>query len=132
MSRLLLDTTLLIDADRSALDLRGVISDDDEVAVAAVTIAELMVGVLLAPSRHRSRRRAFVEEVIAAVPVVDYGLAVAADHADMLVAVRRAGRPRGAHDLIVAATARATNRTIVTADREAFEGLSGVEYRTYR
>ena len=131
MSRLLLDTTLLIDADRSALDLRGVISDDDEVAVAAVTIAELMVGVLLAPSRHRSRRRAFVEEVIAAVPVVDYGLAVAADHADMLVAVRR-GRPRGAHDLIVAATARATNRTIVTADREAFEGLSGVEYRTYR
>jgi tRNA(fMet)-specific endonuclease VapC len=40
--------------------------------------------------------------------------------------VRRAGRPRGAHDLIIAATAAAAGRTVVTADRRAFDGLPGV------
>ncbi len=46
--------------------------------------------------------------------------------------VRRSGRPRGAHDLIVAATARATARTVITADAAAFAGLAGVEARPHR
>jgi tRNA(fMet)-specific endonuclease VapC len=43
----------------------------------------------------------------------------------LLVAVRRTGR-RGAHDLIIAATAGAAGRTVVSADRRAFDGLPGV------
>jgi len=42
------------------------------------------------------------------VPVVDYTLEVAVQHAALLAHVRRVGRPVGAHDLIIAATARAT------------------------
>ena len=40
MTRLLFDTTFLIDAERSADELHELIEDDDDVAVAAVTIAE--------------------------------------------------------------------------------------------
>jgi hypothetical protein len=37
VSRLLFDTTFLIDAERAGGDLDDLIADDDEVAVAAVT-----------------------------------------------------------------------------------------------
>ena len=50
----------------------------------------------------------------------------------LLAEVRRSGRPRGAHNLIVAATARATTRTVITADPAAFTGLAGVEARLHR
>ncbi len=132
MSLLLLDTTFLIDAERSEEELDQLIDDDDDVAIAAVTVAELLVGVRLATARHRTRRQAYLDAVLAAIPVSDYNVNVALVHAELLAAVRKAGRPRGAHDLIIAATARSTNRTVVTADINAFEGLPGVTVAAHR
>lgn len=132
MTRLLLDTTFLVDAERGGVDLDAVIADDDDVAIAAITLAELRVGVLLADARRRADRTAFVAAVRSGLPVVDYDGAVAEVHGDLLTFVRRSGTPRGAHDLIIAATARATGRDIVTADRSAFEGLPGVEVHLHR
>ncbi|MFN8025192.1 MAG: PIN domain-containing protein [Acidimicrobiia bacterium] len=129
MTRLLLDTTFLIDAERSGTGVDRAIGDDDDVAIAAVTIAELRVGTLLASRARKPARHAYIEEVIAAVPVLAYDAGVAEIHAELLAEVRKQGRPRGAHDLIIAATAKTFGRTIVSADRTAFEGLSGIEVR---
>jgi tRNA(fMet)-specific endonuclease VapC len=63
LSRLLLDTTFLVDADRSKESLDDLIADDDEMAIAAITIAELLVGALLADTAHRADRQHFVNEV---------------------------------------------------------------------
>lgn len=126
MSLLLLDTTFLIDAERSDTDLDSVIHDDDDVAIAAITVAELTVGIQLASARQRPKRRAYVNEVITAIPILPYDQTVALEHAELLVSVRRSGRPRGAHDLLIAATARAFGRTVVSADRSAFDDLPGV------
>jgi tRNA(fMet)-specific endonuclease VapC len=119
----------LIDAERSALDLDGLIADDDDPAVAAVTIAELGVGVELASGRRRRTRRAFLDDIVDTLPVTGYDLDVAQAHTQLLVAVRGGGRPRGAHDLIIAATALATNRVVVTSDTRGFDGLPGVRVR---
>ncbi|MEX2625792.1 MAG: PIN domain-containing protein [Ilumatobacteraceae bacterium] len=132
MSLLLLDTTFLIDAERGAEALDELIGDDDDVAIAAITVAELVVGVELSSPRQRTRRQAYVDEIVASIPVLPYDEAVALTHANMLVAVRRAGRPRGAHDLIIAATAVAARRTVVSADRRAFDDLPGVESIDHR
>jgi tRNA(fMet)-specific endonuclease VapC len=132
MSQLLLDTTFLIDAERTGSELDNLIADDDDVAVAAVTIAELRVGALLVEGRRRATREAYVEDVLATIPVLDYGVAVAEVHAGLLVEVRSQGKPRGAHDLIIAATAKAHKRTVVTADWSAFLDLGGVEVRSHR
>lgn len=110
-------------------DLDELIDDLDEPAIASITVAELGVGVELATGRRRANRRAFVDELLNTVPVIDYDVNVAAAHAALLVAVRRAGQPRGAHDLIIAATARSTGRTVVTADRGGFHDLPGVLVR---
>lgn len=80
----------------------------------------------------RRKRQGFVDDVVVTIPVIDYDLDVAEAHAQLLIAVRRQGRPRGAHDLVIAATARATGRTVVTADHSAFVGLPGVEVSSHR
>ena len=132
MSRLLLDTTFLVEADRSEASLDEVIAEDDDVAIAAVTVAELSVGLLLADEGPRDARRRFLEGVRQAIPVVDYDVGVASAHAELLVEVRRQGRPRGAHDLIIAATAKATQREVVSADLTAYRDLPGVTIRSLR
>jgi tRNA(fMet)-specific endonuclease VapC len=132
LTRLLFDTTFLVDAERSATDLDDAFADDDEVAIAAITAAELRVGVLLSSGKKRASRLAFLDDVLAVIPVLDYDRAVAEVHAELLVHVRHEGRPGGAHDLIIAATAKATFRTVVSADDIAFTDLPGVQFRTHR
>ncbi len=57
-----------------------------------------------------------------------YDLATAEIHGQLLAHVHRSGTKRGAHDLIIAATASATKRTIVTTDRSPnFQDLPGVD-----
>jgi tRNA(fMet)-specific endonuclease VapC len=124
--RILLDTTYLVDAERSSHGIEEVIDDEDDVAIAAITIAELRVGALLASGRRRATRLAYVDDLVETVPVVNYDPDVAEAHARLLMAVRSQGRPRGAHDLIVAASGLATDRTIVTADEGVFVDLPGV------
>jgi tRNA(fMet)-specific endonuclease VapC len=95
-------------------------------------VAELLVGVELADGKKRARRQTFVDDIVATLQVLTYDLDVSAAHAELLVAVRRQGLPRGAHDLIIAATARASDRTVVTADATAFEDLPDVSVRSHR
>jgi tRNA(fMet)-specific endonuclease VapC len=89
----------------------------------------LILGVVLSDDRSRKRRGAFVEGVLTTVPIEEYDLDVARSHAGLMVATRRSGRPRGAHNLIIAATAAARERTVVTSDARGFSDLPGVEVR---
>ena len=132
MKRLILDTTFLIDAERSKINLDDVIGDQDDVAIATITVAELQVGVALAKGRTKQIRQSLVDEVVASIPILDYDLAVARTHAKLLAFLRRQGRPRGAHDLIIAATTLAANRILVSADTTAFDDLPGVAVISYR
>lgn len=134
MAHLLLDTTFLIDAERDGGHLDELIDDEDDVAVAvaAITVAELLVGVELATTSRLPHRQQFVDAVVEAVPVISYDPGVAAAHAKLLATTPRQGRPRGAHDLIVAATAQATGRVLVTADTTAFSGLPRIAVRAQR
>lgn len=115
-----------MDAERGGDLLSEAISDGDDVAVAAITVAELKVGVQLAKGRRRDKRERFVAAVLDAVSIEVYDHNVAEAHATLLAHVRRTGMPRGAHDLIVAATARARERQVVSSDRAGFVDLPGV------
>lgn len=126
---LILDTTALIDAERDGTQLDAVVGDEDAISIAAVTYAELLHGVEMADGRRRQRRQAFVEAVAAAVPIIAYDRRVAATHATLLASVQRAGQPRGAHDLIIAATAATYGLAVVTSDVGGFENLPGVAVR---
>jgi tRNA(fMet)-specific endonuclease VapC len=125
--RLILDTGVLIASERGRAELADVIAEDDDVAVAAITLAELRTGAELASDRYRAAREAFVRHVVEVLPVEPYDLPTAFVHAELLAHVQRAGVSRGAHELLIAATALATARTIVSTGRGArFHDLPGV------
>lgn len=98
-------------------------------AIAAITAAELLVGVELAERRQKPRRRRFVDSLLAGIPVEPYDLEIAKLHAGLLAHTRRKGRTRGAHDLLIAATARARSRVVVAADSKGFDDLPQVVVR---
>lgn len=130
MARLILDTNVLIALDRRGANAPA-ISAGDEVAIAAITLAELRHGVLAADPSRRPAREQFVQDVEETVEVLPYTRLTAAQHAVLLDYVRRSGRPRGAHDLVIAAHALQTGRRIVSADVQArFGDLPGVDVRT--
>jgi predicted nucleic acid-binding protein len=116
--RLILDTNVLIAYERSTMDRSSL--DDDELAIASVTVAEYRVGIELADATDRAAERArALASITSAVDVLDYTQATAAHHGRLLAYVRRSGTPRGAHDLIIAAHAAQTGRTILSRDARA-------------
>jgi tRNA(fMet)-specific endonuclease VapC len=124
--RLILDTNVLIGYERETIDRAAL--DADELAVAAVSIAEYRVGIELAdtPGRAADRARALVA-ITSSVAVLDYTEAIAACHARLIAHARRTGTPRGAHDLIIAAHALQDDRIVLTFDATTrFGGLPGV------
>jgi len=125
MARLILDSDVLIAVERGRR-LDRLIRDEDDVAIAAVTAAELLAGVHLADAAQRPARHKFVRSVLETIPVEAYDLSVAQVHAELLAHVRLAGRPRSAHDLLVAATAVARGRAVVCGEPSAFQDLPGV------
>lgn len=102
--------------------------DDDELAVSAVTIAEYRVGIELADTAARAADRSrALAAITSVVDVLEYTEATAAHYARLIAHVRRAGTPRGAHDLIIAAHALETGRTLLSRDANArFGDLPGV------
>ncbi len=116
--RLILDTTTLIAYERGAVDRD--LFDDDDLAIAAVTVAEFRTGIELADTARRAADRARVLAAItSAITVLDYTERTAAEHARLIAHVRRAGQPRGAHDLIIAAHAAEHGRTVASCDARA-------------
>src|SRR5206468_3134553 len=80
----LIDASVLIAAERGALDLDRLLAAQGglEVALAAVTAAELLHGVhRAAAGRRRTRREAFVERLLEHLPVLPFDLVTARIHA---------------------------------------------------
>lgn len=124
MERLILDSGVLIAAERGRVRV-----PDDDVAIAAITASEMLVGVARADERHRDHRTRSVEAVLRTFEILPFDLAAARKHALLVAWTQRSGSPRGAHDLIIAATASATGRTVLTTDQRGFAELPGVTMR---
>ena len=124
--RLILDTNVLIAYERGTIDRASL--DEDELAIASVSVAEYRVGIELADTPERAAERArALATITSVIDVMDYTPSTAAQHGRLLAYVRRSGTPRGAHDLIIAAHAAETGRTVISKDAKArFNDLPGV------
>ena len=82
----LIDSSVLIAAERGHLDIAAKLGEqpDEPVAIAAITASELLHGVHRATrSDQRNRRHAFVERLLSAVPVLPFDLVVVRIHAGL-------------------------------------------------
>ena len=123
---LILDTTVLIAMERGLL--LSTHFGDARPSIAAVTLAELRTGIELDPQSARAADRAeAVERLSEHLDVLDYTESTAMHHARLRAHTIRTGRPRRPLDLIIAAHAAQTGRTLVSRDvRARFGDLPGV------
>jgi hypothetical protein len=116
--RALLDTSVVIASDVGPLD--------GELAISAVTLAELHFGVLITKEwkvrAERLRRLLVLQRTFDALPLDE---AVAASYGQVAAAVVDAGRqPRArSMDLLIAATAHAHSARLYTRNTNDFQGL---------
>lgn len=99
----------------------------ERVYVSVVTVSELLIGVHRANTEERRQRRtAFVEAVISGVGVLDFTINPARIHAEIYAELAKKGQPIGAHDLIIAATARYHDLSILTDNVDEFSRVPGL------
>lgn len=79
----LIDTDLIVEAERGALVRLEDILGEEERAISVITVSELLHGVHRARGRRRARRRAFVERILASLDPVPITEAVARVHAEV-------------------------------------------------
>ncbi len=100
----LIDTSVLVDVERGRVDFGALLEaqGDGEVAMAAITAAELLHGVhRLRTSKRKARAEALVETLLASIPVIPFDL--------------------------VCARALARGFSVVTRDRRSFRRIPGLE-----
>jgi tRNA(fMet)-specific endonuclease VapC len=125
----LIDTSVLIAAERGQLDPERVSDEPDaeEIAIAAITASELLHGLhRLKPSLKRARAERFVEAVLGAFPVIAFDLSVARIHAQLEAHLAASGASIGAADLQIAATAVWLDYRIATRDLRSFLKIRGL------
>ena len=95
--------------------------------MSAITASELLVGVERAnTAQRRARRGAFVENLLAVIPVLEFSMPVVRTHARIIAALPKSVTA-GAHDALIAATAVHHGYALLTrnvADFKIFAGLS--------
>ncbi len=126
-TRGLLDTSVFIATETQRPLEEGLLPD--EVAVSAITVAELHVGVLAAADLDTRARRLATLESLAEVEVLVVDEAVAASWALLRVHLAATERRLNVNDLWVAATALAHRIPVVTQDEDfgPVEGVGGLE-----
>jgi tRNA(fMet)-specific endonuclease VapC len=125
----LIDASVLIAAERGQLDLDALLAEHagEEIAIAAITASELLHGVhRAAGTAQRTRREAFVEDLLAQLPVIPFDLVAARIHSRVWAQLARRGLEVGAHDLLIAATAIATGSKVATGDERSFRRIPGL------
>ena len=127
---ILIDSSVLIAAERGALDLDALLEAHraDEVGIAAITASELLHGVhRLSSAVRRARTHGLVERLLARLPVVAFDLDVARVHAMLSAELRSMGAAVGSHDLLIAATALQRGAAVATRDLRSFPKIHGLD-----
>jgi len=122
----LIDTTVLVNAERRGQSLDEAIGDQDR-AISVITASELLHGVHRAQTGAvRARRSAFVEHVISSIEPLPVTTAIARAHAEIWAELEKDGNLIEAHDLWIAATALSHGMDVATANTRDFGRVPGL------
>lgn len=128
----LIDSNVLIAVERSGLQLPhlAAMEPDEPVAIASITASELLTGIHRAKTEEqRLRREAFVEGLLAVLPILPIDLRVARTHARLWATLDANGQAIGANDLWIAATAITHGYALLTENAREFRRVPGLDVR---
>lgn len=123
----LVDTDWLINAlaDRgAALDVLEAFSDRD-LAISVISLGELYAGIVDRPDEAARLRD--IARFLRSYKLLSLTEAAMLTYARLLVRLRSQGQALPHMDLLIAATALETNRTLITGNRGHFERIPGLQ-----
>jgi predicted nucleic acid-binding protein len=130
----LIDTSILVAFERGQLDVAAQVAgrQTEEAFLSVISASELLHGAhRAADSAIRARRLAFVEAILARVPVIEIDLEVARAHAALWSDLAQRGEMIGAHDAWIAATCIARDLLLITANTRELNRVPGLRVENW-
>ena len=131
MSRYLLDTNIISDLianpqGKAAKRIAKV--GEDRICTSIIVAAELRYGCAKRGSRRLLKA---VEDLLAELDVLPFDVPADAEYGAIRGALETAGKPIGGNDLLIAAHAKATGATVVTANADEFRRIRGLKVENW-
>jgi tRNA(fMet)-specific endonuclease VapC len=125
----ILDTDVVIRGERETFDLNRWLASqkDEEIQIAAITVAELWHGGERASSAYRVEREDYIRKILALVNILPYTGTTALEHARIWAELESASKMIGFYDLIVAATALERGSAVATFNQRHFTQVPGLK-----
>ncbi len=127
---LVLDTSILIAAEREKFDLDSLFSslpNGGTVFMASITLSELWHGFHRGKDTKLQHRRSFIRHIETRLPVLPFRAEEALVHAEIWADLEKAGQRIGLHDLIIAATAITHHHTVATLNVGEFKRIPDLD-----
>ncbi|HVC95016.1 MAG TPA: PIN domain-containing protein [Pirellulales bacterium] len=127
---IILDSSILVAFERRRFDLERFLAEQAPPAIAAITAAELLIGVERADTpQRRSRRESFVQSILDRVPIIPFDMAQARLFAMHFADLATRGEMIGDRDLQIAVTALSLDFDLATLNQSEFNRVTGLKVR---
>ena len=126
----LIDSSVLIHFERSGTDLSTYVEgrEEEEAFLSVISASELLHGAhRVRNKRIKAKRLAFVEGVLASLPILVIDLQTARSHSQLWADLAARGRMIGGHDSWLAATCLAHVVRLATSNLREFNRVSGLD-----
>ena len=131
MTRYMLDTNIISDLIRNPqgrVAKRIAKVGESSICTSIIVAAELRYGCAKSGS---ARLRKAVEDLLGEIAVLPFEAPADANYGHIRAALEAAGTPIGSNDLLIAAHARATGATVVTANADEFKRVPGLKVENW-
>lgn len=102
-----------------------------DIAISTVTVMELRYGLALNPQRSQKVEPA-IASILSSVTILPFDTEEAEQAAQIRAVLKSQGRPIGAYDVLLAATALQHNLIMVTANQREFERIPSLQIENWR
>ncbi len=131
--RYLLDTCVVSDFVKGVggTEARLKSVSPSEVCTTTITVMELLYGLALNP-KGTQRVAEMIHAFIEAVQVVPYSREAAVATAELRAKLKKAGKPVGFYDILIAGVALSNGLTLVTSNTAEFSRIKGLTLENWR
>ena len=127
---LVLDTSVLIEAERGKLSLSSVLRKTfpkESIYISSISVSELYLGVHLSQKSFKEQRTTSIENIISSLIILDFDSKVAKAHAKVWSQLKKKGILIGPYDLIIAATCLYHKHSLLTFNIKEFSRVPNLK-----
>lgn len=129
----LLDTCVISDfvkGDRNTL-AKVKASRPTDISISSITLMEVQYGLKVNPAKAK-KIQPVIDDLFCQIRIIPFGERESEQAAEIRAALKAKGKPIGAYDLLIAATARSNALTVVTSNTHEFERVPNLRIENWR